>query len=283
MVMRTGSFLSLGPHALHRVAYTEWGDPDNDRVLLCVHGLTRNGRDFDFLAGALLQDYRVVCPDIVGRGCSGWIDVKEDYGYPTYCTDMAALIARLDVQQVDWIGTSMGGLIGLLLAAQPNTPIRRLVLNDIGPFVPKTALERIAVYVGTDPRFDALEDVASYLREVHAGFGALTAEQWNHLARHSARKTQDGSYALHYDPGIAVPFTSGPQVDVNLWSVWDKVQGPVLVLRGGDSDLLLAQTTAEMQKRGPQAEVVKFPGVGHAPALMSDDQIAVVRDWLVKQ
>jgi pimeloyl-ACP methyl ester carboxylesterase len=279
--MRTGSFLSLGPHAFHRIAFVEWGDPDNDRVLICAHGLTRNGRDFDFLAGALLRDYRVVCPDIVGRGYSGWIDVKEDYSYPTYCTDLAALMARLDVQQVDWIGTSMGGLIGLLLAAQANTPIRRLVLNDIGPFVPKSALARMAVYVGTDPRFDALADVASYLREIHAGFGALTAEQWNHLARHSARKTEDGSYALHYDPGIAVPFTSGPQVDVNLWSVWDKVQGPVLVLRGGDSDLLLAETTAEMQKRRPQAEVVEFPGVGHAPALMSDDQIGIVHDWLL--
>lgn len=279
--MRSASFLSLGPHAFHRIAFTDWGDPDSERVIVCAHGLTRNGRDFDFLARALAQDSRVVCPDVVGRGYSDWMEAKQDYGYPTYCADMAALMARLDTAQFDWIGTSMGGLIGLLLAAQPNTPIRRLVLNDIGPFVPKTALERIAVYMGGDPRFDALANVESYLRAVHAGFGALTAAQWNHLARHSAHKIEDGRYALHYDPGIAVPFTSGPQADVNLWSVWDKVQGPVLVLRGGDSDLLLAETTAEMQKRGPQAEVVEFPGVGHAPALMSDDQIAVVRTWLL--
>ncbi|MFQ6024591.1 MAG: alpha/beta fold hydrolase [Acidiferrobacterales bacterium] len=280
MSMRTASFLSVSPHAFHRIAFTEWGDPDNERVLICVHGLTRNGRDFDFLAAALEDRYRVVCPDVVGRGRSEWLTVKEDYIYATYDTDMAALIARLDTERVDWVGTSMGGLIGMLLAALPNTPIRRLVVNDIGPFIPKTALERIGQYVGTDPHFENLADLEAHLREVHAGFGPLTDKQWGHLTRHSAHKTEDGRYALMYDPAIALRFTAEPLEDMDLWAVWDQIRCPVLLLRGTESDVLLAETAEEMQKRGPRAQLVEFPGVGHAPALMAQDQIDTVRNWL---
>ncbi len=282
MSMRMGSFLSLSPHAFHRIAYTEWGNPSNEQVLICVHGLTRSGRDFDFLAAALEQDYRVVCPDVVGRGRSDWLNVKEDYLYATYDTDMAALIARLDTERVDWVGTSMGGLIGMALAALPETPIQRLVLNDIGPFVPKTALERIAQYIGADPRFDSLAELETYLRHVHAGFGPLTDEQWEHLARHSARQGPDGRYALLYDPAIALRFTAEPLEDMDLWAVWDKVRCPVLVLRGAQSDVLFPETVEEMQKRGPRTELVEFTGVGHAPALASPDQIQTIRDWLLK-
>lgn len=249
---------------------------------MCVHGLTRNGRDFDFLAAALAQDHRVVCPDVVGRGCSDWLDVKEDYSYTTYCTDTAALMAWLRVEHVDWVGTSMGGLIGMLLAAQPQSPIRRLVLNDVGPFIPKSALERIAGYVGTDPRFDGLAQVEAYLREVTGGFGPLNDEQWDHLVRYSVREMADGQYALMYDPAIALAFRPAARDDIDLWAVWDKVQCPVLVLRGGESDLLLADTVAQMQTRSPQTEVVEFGGVGHAPALMAQEQIDVVRDWLLR-
>ena len=278
--MRTGSLLCLSAHAFHRMVFTDWGDTANERLLFCVHGLTRNGRDFDYLADALRDSYRVVCPDVVGRGVSEWLTVKTDYSYPTYCANMAALIAWLRVEQVDWVGTSMGGIIGMLLAAQPNTPIRRLVLNDVGAFIPKAALEYIEEYVGMDLRFDRLGEVESYLRRIHAGFGPLTDEQWAHLTRYSAKRTDDGRYVLVYDPGIAHAFRSGNHEDVNLWPVWDRIRCPVLVIRGANSDLLLADTVAEMRRRGPQTDIVELPGVGHAPALMSNDQIEIVRDWL---
>ena len=263
------------------MAFTDWGDVTNERLLLCVHGLTRNGRDFDFLADALQDSYRVVCPDVVGRGVSDWLTVKQDYSYPTYCANMAALIAWLRVEQVDWVGTSMGGIIGMLLAAQPNTPIRRLALNDVGAFIPKAALEYIEEYVGTDPRFARLDEVEHYLRRIHAGFGPLTDAQWAHLARHSAKQTDDGGYALVYDPGIAEAFRAGNHEDVRLWTVWDRIRCPVLVIRGANSDLLPADTVAEMRRRGPEMDVVELPGIGHAPALMSSDQITIVRDWLL--
>ena len=280
--MRTSSFLSLSPHAFHRLAFTEWGEPDNDRILLCVHGLTRNGRDFDFLATALKADYRVLCPDIAGRGDSEWLEIKEDYHYPTYCADMAALVAYLRADQIDWVGTSMGGIIGMLLAAQPNSPIRRLIINDIGPFIPRTALERIGQYVGGDPQFDSMNEVVAYLRQVHSGFGPLTDDQWEHLAHHSVHGTEDGEYRLRYDPAIAHPFKAGPMMDADLWDVWDRIRYPVLVLRGTDSDVLLEETATEMQRRGPPTEVVQFRGIGHAPALMAKDQIDTIRDWLLQ-
>lgn len=278
--MRQQDFLSLGPHEFHRVAWTEWGEPDNPRVLVCVHGLTRSGRDFDALARALERDYRVVCPDMAGRGRSQWLAHKADYGYPLYCADVAALLARLHAETVDWVGTSMGGLIGLLLAATPGTPIRRLVLNDVGPLLPKAALERIVSYVGTDPGFDSVADLERHLREIHAPFGDLSDEQWAHLAAHSARRLDDGRVALHYDPGIAQPLRSMPIEDQDLWSAWDAIRCPTLVLRGAQSDLLLPDTAAQMQQRGPRARLVEIEGVGHAPMLMDGGQIATVRDWL---
>ncbi|MFQ5545241.1 MAG: alpha/beta fold hydrolase [Acidiferrobacterales bacterium] len=281
--MRTDSFLSLSPNMFHRVVFTEWGKPDHQQVLLCVHGLTRNGRDFDYLATALKANYRVICPDVAGRGCSEWLEVKEDYNYPTYCADMATLIARLHAEQVDWVGTSMGGIIGMLLAAQPKAPVRRLVINDIGPFVPRTALERIGQYLGTNPHFDNLTDAASYLRQVHAGFGPLTDDQWVHLARHSVHPATDGQYSLMYDPAIAMPFKSEPMQDIDLWDTWDRIRCPVLVLRGIESDVLLEETAAEMQRRGPPTEVVQFRDIGHAPALMAKDQIDTVCNWLLRQ
>ncbi len=279
--MRTHRLRNLGPHGFHSSSYVEWGDADNPNVLLCAHGLTRNGRDFDYLAAALETDYRVVCPDVVGRGSSDWLPVKEDYGYALYCADMAALIARLNVEQVDWVGTSMGGLIGMMLAAMPNTPIRRMVLNDVGPFVSKAALQRIADYVGSDPRFATLDEVEGYLREVNAPFGPLTDEQWSHCARFQSRRTAEGDLGLAYDPAIGLPLRNTELGDVDLWPVWDAVSCPTLLLRGAESDVLLAETAAEMQSRGPAASVVELPGIGHAPALMAGEQIGLVRDWLL--
>ncbi|MFQ5936782.1 MAG: alpha/beta fold hydrolase [Acidiferrobacterales bacterium] len=279
--MRTGRLRCLSNHAFHEMAFTEWGDADNTRVLICAHGLTRNGRDFDSFASVLAEAYRVVCPDVVGRGRSEWLNNKEDYNYSTYCANMAALIAALQVEEVDWLGTSMGGIIGMLLAAQPNTPVRRLVLNDVGALIPQRALEDISQYVGKDPRFDSMDEVERYLRAIHAGFGPLTDAQWAHLARHSVRSTEDGEFALAYDPGIADSFWPTDLADVHLWEYWDNIRCPMLVIRGADSDLLLPATVAEMQQRGPPMELVELPGVGHAPALMADDQIDIVKDWLL--
>lgn len=274
------SFLSLGPHGFHRIAYAQWGEPHNDRVLVCVHGMSRCGRDFDDLARALADRYRVACPDVAGRGHSDWLIHPEDYGYPLYLADMAAMIARLGVDEVDWVGTSMGGLIGMMLAAQPGSPIRRLVLNDIGPFVPKAALERLATYIGQPRRFAEVAEAETYIRQVNAPFGPLTDAQWRHLAEHSVRRAEGGGYTLHYDPAIGHALRQGPLVDVELWGVWQAVRCPVLVVRGAESDLLLPETAARMTGEGPKVDRVEIAGVGHAPALMEESQIALVREWL---
>jgi pimeloyl-ACP methyl ester carboxylesterase len=278
--MRPRHLHCLGPHGFHRVAYTEWGRPAEGRVVICVHGLTRNGRDFDLLAQALIPERRVLCPDVVGRGHSDWLAHKEEYGYPLYLSDMTALIARSGVEQVDWVGTSMGGLIGMMLAAQPYSPIRRLVVNDVGPFLPRASLERIAQYVGKAPVFADVDALERYLRIVSAPFGPLTDDQWRHLAMHSTRRYDDGTVTMSYDPAIADAF-SGELQDVVLWPVWDAISCPTLLLRGRQSDLLLAETAQEMTQRGPRARLVEFEGIGHAPMLMVDDQIAVVREFLL--
>ncbi len=278
--MREKTLACLGPHGFHRLHYYEWGDAENPDVLICVHGLTRNGRDFDDIARALSQRCRVLCPDVPGRGKSEWLTHKEDYTYPVYCADMAALIARSGAQTVDWIGTSMGGLIGMLLAALPHSPIRKLVMNDVGPFIPKASLERIAAYVGKSVSYESFEAFEQYIRVVSAPFGPLTDAQWRHLAETSARHSDDGRCTTNYDPGIALPF-SAAIIDVNLWPHWDRIRCPTLLLRGKESDLLTHETAHEMTTRGPQAQLVEFPGIGHAPMLMAQDQIAAVGGFLL--
>ena len=333
---RIGSFQGCSPSGFHEVFYTDWGDPEAKRVIVCCHGLTRNGRDFDFLAARLASgiDFalaetpeavtaqpeakswlgarlaglfrrraaeavaapdpaklalapqpmpvRVVCPDVAGRGRSEWLRDPMNYGYPQYMSDMTALIARLGVAQVDWIGTSMGGLIGMFLAAAPNSPIRSLVVNDVGPVLPRAALVRIAEYVGRDERFANLAEVEAHLRRVHAPFGPLTDDQWRHLAQHGHRFHADGSYGLAYDPGIAVNVQLAVK-DWDFWASWDSITCPALVLRGQQSDLLSAEVADAMSKRGPKAALASFDGIGHAPALMSTDQIEIVAQWLARQ
>ena len=280
--MRQQSLSCLGIHGFHRLNYYEWGDPANSKVAICVHGLTRNGRDFDDIARALSGEYRVLCPDVPGRGKSEWLTHKEDYAYPVYCAGMAALIARSGAQTVDWIGTSMGGLIGMLLAAQPNSPIRKLVMNDVGPFIPKSSLERLSTYVGKPVSYDSFDAFEQYIRTVSATFGPLTDAQWHHLAESTARRNDDGKWITNYDPAIARAFTQ-PIADVVLWPFWDQVSSPTLVLRGKDSDLLLSETAHDMTMRGPKAMLVEFAGIGHAPMLMAADQINVVREFLSGQ
>lgn len=278
--MRAASIRALSPRGFHTVRYVEWGEADNPDVLFCVHGLTRNGRDFDRLARVLAADYRVICPDVVGRGASDWLAHKLDYGYPQYLTDLVALIARSGAGQIDWLGTSMGGLVGLMLAAQPNTPIRRLVLNDVGPLIPKESLERIAAYVGAPQVFDTREDFERYARVIWAPFGLTSDGEWQDLLAHSGRRLDDGRWAFNYDPGIAEPFRQMAMADVDLWPLWDLVRCPTLLLRGETSDVLPRSVAREMTTRGPQAQLVEFANCGHAPALMNAEQIGAVRDWL---
>jgi pimeloyl-ACP methyl ester carboxylesterase len=278
--MRSRYFRSLGPHGFHRLHYLEWGDPANARVAVCVHGLTRNARDFDVLAERLSETHRVLCVDVPGRGQSEWLTHPMDYGYPLYCQDLAALIVRADVDSVDWVGTSMGGLIGMMLAAQQGSPIRRMVLNDVGPFIAVSALSRIRDYLAAVPAFPDFASLEAYLRQVHAPFGLLNNRQWQTLAANSTRRDPNGSWRLHYDPGIAQAFQAAPLEDVKLWLLWDALRSPTLVLRGADSDVLSADTAREMSHRGPRAEVVEYHGVGHAPALLEESQIRPVLNWL---
>jgi pimeloyl-ACP methyl ester carboxylesterase len=277
--MREGSVRCLDPHGWHVMRYVEWGDPNNKRVLVCVHGLTRQGRDFDFLAQSLADAYRVVCPDVVGRGRSDWLRDPMDYTYPNYCTDMATLIASLHAETVDWVGTSMGGIMGMALAAMPGTPLRKLVLNDVGCFVPKEAIERIGQYVGVEPTFDSLDSLEAAMR-ASSPFGELDAKQWRHLAEHVARQDEHGQWRFRYDPGISKVFAAALGQDVDLRPYWSQVRGPVLVIRGEHSDLLSPQVFAEMCKR-PRTESLLVPGTGHVPMLMDDSQVGPIRRFLL--
>ena len=300
--MRTDEFLGLSSSGFHKISYTDWGDPASERVVICVHGLTRNCRDFDVLAEALAGECHVVCPDVAGRGRSDWLYNKEDYSYPQYMADANALIARAMAKPAAagilnklaalisrrhgprtlyWVGTSMGGMLGMMLASRPNSPIRKLVVNDVGPLIPKASLERIGNYVGKDPRFKTYDELKTYIRTISAPFGPLTDAQWHHLTLTGAKEHPDGTWGMSYDPGIGEVFRKGPVKDVNLWPFWDTITCPTLVLRGGDSDLLLRNTAEEMQSRGPRAKLVEFAGIGHAPMLMADDQVKVVKDFLL--
>jgi pimeloyl-ACP methyl ester carboxylesterase len=280
---RRRSVQCASPKGLHRMAYLEWGDPRNRDVLVCVHGLTRTARDFDFLARELASQFRVVCPDVAGRGDSDRLPDPRLYGMPQYVADMVTLIARLDVESVRWLGTSMGGLMGMALAAQPGTPVARLVLNDAGPAVSRAALERIAGYVGKSPAFRTIEEAEKYVREINSPFGPHSDAQWRFLTESWLRRSDDGTWRASYDPGIAEAFIAGmPEKDLELWHLYDAVRCPTLVLRGEMSDLLSKSTVVEMAKRGPQARCVEIPGVGHAPTLMHREQISVVKDFLLQ-
>jgi len=281
--VKTSSLLCLDSRGFHRTQYYDWGDTDNPRVLVCVHGLTRNGRDFDFLAASLESEFRVVCPDIAGRGQSDWLEAKTDYGYPQYMADMTALLARLTAgdaaKEIYWLGTSMGGILGMILASLPKSPLAKLVVNDAGMHVPKAALERIALYVGADERFASIAALEAHLRRTCASFGPLSDEGWRHLTVHGAVDHPDGTWGMRYDPAIANAF-DGPLADIDLSPYWDAVTCPTLLLRGADSDLLLSETAVAMTQRGPRAALVEFAGVGHAPMLMTPEEVRIVREFL---
>ena len=277
----------LNSTGLHRVAYWEWGDPANPRVLVCVHGLTRQGRDFDVLAAAMSDRYRVVCPDIVGRGESDRLPNPADYVVPRYAADMITVLARVNAETVHWVGTSMGGLIGMVVASlTPKPLVSKLVMNDVGPVLPPQAIARIGAYLGLPLRWDSVEQAADYLWTISKSFGPHTREQWLALTRPMLRPADEGGWRLHYDPAIAIPFqTSTPEsaavFEASLWAAYDAVRCPTLLLRGADSDLLSAGRAQQMTQRGPRARLHTFAGVGHAPTLVADDQVQQVREFLL--
>jgi pimeloyl-ACP methyl ester carboxylesterase len=277
----------LAPEGLHRMAYWEWGDAANPKVLVCVHGLTRQGRDFDTFAQAMRGEYRVVCPDVPGRGQSDWLKNPASYAIPQYVADMVTLLARLDAAEVHWVGTSMGGLIGLGLAGLPDTPIRKLVLNDVGPAIEYAALARIGTYVGQPAHWTTVDEAAEALRAISLGFGPHTREQWLALTRPQLKPDGEG-FKPHYDPAIGLPFRAvTPELaaagEAQLWHSYDALRCPTLVLRGAESDLLSRATADAMAQRGPRARVHEIAGVGHAPMLVQPDQIAIVRDFLLNR
>ncbi|MDB5412226.1 MAG: alpha/beta hydrolase [Rubritepida sp.] len=274
---RLGALRSTLDEGAVSLRWTEWG-PAHGKPVVCVHGLTRNGRDFDVLAQHLAaQGRRVICPDIPGRGLSGWLPSGKLYAVPNYVPVLLPLLAELG--EFDWVGTSMGGLIGMGLCAVPGVAMRRMVLNDIGPFIPAAALQRIRDYLQEMPVFADMAAVEEHLRRVHAPFGRLTDAQWSHMAEHSARMQPDGQLVLHYDPAISQAM-EGPIVDVDLWELWKLcVQRPVLVLRGESSDLLLSGDAARMGE-APGVRVETISGCGHAPALMDTAQVELVAGFL---
>jgi pimeloyl-ACP methyl ester carboxylesterase len=276
----------LDGRGLHRMAYWLWERENGatDRVLVCAHGLSRQGRDFDTLARAMRDGWRVVCPDVVGRGESDRLADPSAYQITTYAADMVTLLARLDAKTVHWFGTSMGGLIGIGLAALPNSPISRLVLNDVGPAIDPVGIARIAAYIGLPLTWASEDEAADYLLTISKGFGPHSREQWLALTRPMLRRDGD-RYRLHYDPAIGVPLramtvAAAGAGEAALWAAYDAIRCPTLVLRGADSDVLAPATAAAMAARGPKARVHEFAGVGHAPMIVAADQVEVVREFL---
>lgn len=284
----------------HHMAYWQWGSADSEHVVICAHGLTRQGRDFDVLARALCaaapDKICVVCPDVVGRGQSDWLADPTGYQIPTYATDMLALLAQLKPKTLDWVGTSMGGLIGMVVCGQADLPlpipVRKLVLNDVGPAIEWEAIQRIAQYLGKTGRFDTEQQAADAMWAVSRSFGPHTSEQWLELSKPMLKPWVDpttgvrSGFTLNYDPGLAIPVAattqaSAQQAEALLWALYDNIKAQTLITRGAESDLLSRATALAMTQRGPKANLIEFMGVGHAPTLVADDQTQAVVDFLL--
>jgi pimeloyl-ACP methyl ester carboxylesterase len=298
--MKKDYVLGLSEEGFHKMAYTEWGKANNTNTpIMCVHGLTRNGRDFDSLA-AYMRYYgaHVFCPDIVGRGESDWLKNPIHYTYEQYIADMNVLIGRAHAQQVDWIGTSLGGLIGMVMASQPNTPIRKLVLNDIGPQIPQKGIARLSMYAGRDPEFKSMKEAQLYFQEIHAPMGKLSDKQWRHITEHSVREISPGRFVSKVDHNVKLTSSKshiawraimhplkafeGTLFDVDLWQIWRKIRCPVLVIHGKQSDILLSSVIQKMRVTHPETEVIEIPHAGHAPALFDETEHEAIYRWLMK-
>ncbi len=288
------------PQGQHRMAFWRWGDPLASRLVVCVHGLTRQGRDFDRLAQALVarsaEPLQVICPDVAGRGRSEWLPDPALYQIPQYAGDMLAMLAQVSAarrapwQSLDWVGTSMGGLIGMVLAGQPGlplpAPIRRLVLNDVGPAITWGSVQRMQQYVGQYGQYRDLDEAATALWALSQGFGPVPADLWREMSSHMTRPGTDGQLTLHYDPTIGVPVRAmTPEAaaagEAALWALYDQISAQTLLIRGGESDLLTRETAQAMCGRGPRARCDEWAGFGHAPTLTGDDQIQVLADFLL--
>lgn len=277
MVPREGDVLGLATHGYHKIHYLEWGDPQSEKVVLCLHGFSRNGRDFDYLAQDLaLKGYRVICPDMPGRGKSDWLVNPLDYNYTKHGSEILTLLARLNVDKVDIIGTSMGGILGMALASFPNPPLGRVVMNDVGPFIPSGPQQRIREYLGLYPTFKMKEKAKSYLTQLLTPFGPYTSEQIDHAMEHSYFLNKEKLYQLAYDQNILVNFT-GEEAD--LWAMWERVELPILLIRGEKSELLTLNCVDRMMEK-KNVSFVEFPNIGHAPALNSPNQIHTIVEWL---
>lgn len=282
------------------MGFWQWGDPEAVHAVVCVHGLSRQGRDFDVLAQGLLArsraPLRVVCPDVVGRGQSDWLADPMGYQVPTYAADMLQLLGQLHaaapVRVLDWVGTSMGGLIGMALAGTPDlplpAPVRRLVLNDVGPVIQWEALQRIGTYLGNTGRFQSVQQAADAMWAISRSFGPHTPEEWLALSQAMVKPLPEGGVTLHYDPAIAVPFRAltaeaAAQGQALLWQMYDRIRARTLVTRGAQSDLLARETAEQMKRRGPKAELVEFEGVGHAPTFVAEHQVEAVASFLLQE
>lgn len=276
----------LSPTGLHKMAYKEWGDPHNPKVLICVHGVTRVSDDFDNMARELCHEYRVICPDIVGRGRSDWLRDPQYYQVPQYVSDMVTLLARVNAETVHFFGTSMGGLIGIGLSSLKDNPVRKLILNDVGPVIDQAAVTRITEYLGKVMRFASFDEALNNIKQISSPFGSHTDEEWRKIAIDVLRQDADGQWVRNYDPGIAVPAKAATpesiqQAGAMLWLAYDAIACPTLLVRGAQSDLLTSEVAQAMTTRGPKARLVEIPGVGHAPTFLHADQIAIVKEFLL--
>lgn len=274
-------FLSHHHSGFHRVAYMEWNKNHKDRVVLCVHGLTRNGRDFDVLAEALQEDFRVICVDLPGRGKSDWLPGPECYGFYSYIDTLTTLIARLDVESVDWIGSSMGGGLGIVMASMASSPIQKLILNDCTPIFEPTGNGGVQAFSGKVRTFENLDTVEAYLRKVYATLAPMTDDQWQHLAKHSVFFSDDGFYRLNYDP----TFFQAPHIprsDEERLAAWEKIICPIYLMRGCKSDLVTPRVVEISKKTQPKMKVVDILEAGHTPSLNDDFQIKTIRKWLME-
>ena len=296
--MKQDFILNSCEEGYYHVAYTEWGEFDSlESTVICVHGLTRNGRDFDALANYLsAHGHHVFCPDIIGRGDSSWLRDSNNYNFERYISDLNVLISRTEAKQVDWIGTSMGGIIGLMMAALPNTPIRRLILNDVGPQVPLHSLWEMAKYVGKEPEFTSKEQAKAHYKTIYAEFGNLTEHQWEEFTENSIHEQSPGLFISKYDPNIhefkfkwnAVKdffyhphkALEGVFFDIDLWSYWQKLTCPVYAIRGSRSTLLLPEHLQKMQRSDSLLEVYEVADAGHAPALLEVEHHEKIHSWL---
>ena len=279
--VRQYRFSCKNTYDTHQIFWREWGDAQSSKILFCVHGLTRNSKDFDPLAKRLAQSgYRVIAPDMVGRGESNWLENPLDYGMHQYVADCQALIRHLQISKLNWLGTSMGGLIGIVLASQDNPPIQSLILNDIGPFVPASALQKIAHYVGQHVYFRLWQDAYDYILETYQAYGISDEKDWWYLTRCSFHESEDGLITRNYDPAIATAFQGISEQDVDIWSLYARIDTPVMVLRGALSEVLLKSTAMRMMETRPHADIYEFSDIGHAPALLDSGQISIIESYL---